>query len=251
VSIARRGNVMECVWFVHGMLEDEQCWSDLVAALAPREARAPRLPWSALDGTDWAGALPGWGYIDALARCALPRPQLIVAHSYGCNTVLEWMTRTPERQPAALVLVSPFYRARREDIDWDTLMNLAQGLEPLIAESIKTQDQRNRYNDWLLDGMVKRIRDRLGVYGWATFLQLFLRAPDLPLSRLTCPTLVVSGALDSYSQHHTNALLAERLPRGRHVCAEGAGHFIQRTHAPWLARTIAEFCAELAPPLAA
>lgn len=230
-------------WFVHGMLEDQHCWKALLDILDPAEALVPQFPWSAQNGSDWGRQAEGHAWLQHFAQAQPGKPQLMLAHSYGCNALLEYLLLNPAQQPAALVLLSPFYRAQREEIAWSTFRTLADGLEPLLAESITIQDTRGRYTGWLLEEMVTRVRDRLGVYGWAEFLKLFLRAPDLPLERLQCPVLVVSGEHDAYSVPATNQALAQRLPQGQHLGIAGAGHFPHITHAEQLAAGIAAFAA--------
>lgn len=237
-------------WFIHGMLEDEHCWKALLALLDAAGAAVPHLPWSARDGSDWGSVAESHAWIARFAQTRHEPVRLMVAHSYGCNALLEYLLLHPARQPQALVLVAPFYRASRAEISWQTFRGLAGGLEALLAESITIQDTRGRYQGWLLDEMVARVRDRLGVYGWAEFLKLFLRAPDLPLERLQCPVLVVSGEHDSYSVPATNADLARDLPQACHLTIEGAGHFPHITHAAQLAAHIRAFVACTHSPLA-
>lgn len=235
-------------WFVHGMLEDQHCWKDLVQILDPAQAALPHLPWSAQQGSDWGQLAEGYSWIAHFAQTQTELPRLMVAHSYGCNALIEYLLLHPSQQPAALVLLSPFYRTSRAEIAWETFRDLAMGLEDLLAESITIKDTRGRYHSWLLEEMVIRVRDRLGVYGWAEFLKLFLRSPDLRLEQLACPVLVVSGEHDSYSLSATNADLAQRLPHGEHLNIIGAGHFPHITHATQLAAAIQTFVDLLPSP---
>ena len=227
-------------WFVHGMLEDDRCWLDLVAALNPPLALLPHFPWSAHGASDWGRQAEGHQWIGEFAD-QQPLPGLMVAHSYGSNALLEYLLLHPAHQPEVLVLIAPFYRASRSQVEWETFLNLAHGLEPLLAESITIQDKRGRYAGWLLDNMVQHLRDRLGVYGWVEFLKLFLRAPDLDLTHLDCPTLIISGANDAYSLVQTNAELAANLPNAHHVCIPATGHFPHITHAAQVASLIQDF----------
>lgn len=232
-------------WFVHGMIEDDKCWRELAALLNQEVSLMPHFPWSAQQGSTWGSEAEAHAWIAGFASKQDEPAEVAVAHSFGCNALLEYLLLNPWQQPKALILISPFYRPSREHINWETLLDLANGLEPLIGESIAIHDARGRYTGWLRDEMVSRLRDRLGVYGWAEFLKLFLRAPDLPLQRLHCPTLVISGQNDRYCRPQTNAELAAALPSGRHVSIDGAGHFPQITHATEASRHIRAFCADV------
>lgn len=245
--LERQGSRRELgeILFVHGMLEDERTWQALADALDAQCAVQPHFPWSAKFGSHWGAEKEGPEWIAEFAGEHGRVPRIMICHSYGCNAVLEYLLRMDESAwPEVLVLICPFYRSSRADITWDTLMGLAGGLERLISESIAAQDPRNRYTGWLLDDMVKRVRDRLGVYGWAEFLKIFLRSPDLPLHRLrgaTMRTMIVSGVGDHYSSHESNALLAAAIPGAMHLRIEDGGHFVQTTHSEALAREIADF----------
>lgn len=228
-------------WFIHGMLEDEHSWKQLEQAMDCALSVRPHFPWSAKFGADWAIERGGAEWIGAFADRRAHMPRIIVCHSYGCNAMLEYLLRDGQPQPEILVLVSPFYQAARADVSWDVLTGLIGGLERLIGESIAAQDARKRYTGDLLADMVRRVRDRLGVYGWAEFLRLFLRSPDLPLHKLHSRTLVVSGAGDYYSRHERNRELAAAIPGARHLHFEDGGHFVQQTHSQALARAISDF----------
>jgi pimeloyl-ACP methyl ester carboxylesterase len=242
-ALERRGTRSELgeAWFIHGMLEDEHSWTELEQELDCALSVRPHFPWSAKFGSDWAVQQGGAEWIGAFADQRARMPRIVVCHSYGCNAMLEYLLREGQPQPEVLVLVSPFYQAARADVSWDVLTGLIAGLERLIGESIAAQDARKRYTGPLLADMVTRVRDRLGVYGWAEFLKLFLRSPDLPLHLLRSRTLVVSGKGDHYSRYERNLDLAAAIPGARHLCFDDGGHFVQKTHGGALARTIIEF----------
>lgn len=237
--VAGSGAVVRDALFVHGMLEDEHCWAALRAALDPGRATLGAFPWSARGERYWGGERDIHYWLRAFDQG--PVPELVVAHSFGANAVLEYLLANPQRQPRQLVLVAPFYRASRDDVDWDTLMHLAGGLDGLITESIALADPAGRYRGWLLADMIARLKERLGVYGWNEFLQSFLRAPLLPLEQLHCPTLLIGGEHDTYCPAPTVRQLAAALPHASAAILPGCGHFAQITHAAACGAAIRRF----------
>lgn len=224
-------------WFVHGMLEDERSWAPLQRALPRFRAAAPRLPWSALGDPYWCLDRPSVDWLRALDDTTRPPPDLVVGHSFGCNTLLEYLCEHPARQPRLLVLVSPFWRPRRDAIDWPLLRGMVQDIDGLIQESIALSDPSGRYAGSRGLAVARRLQDRLGVYGWTEFLKAFLRSPDLPIQRLRCRTLVVGGHHDSHVPVLSLEQLARALPAASLLLEDG-GHFAQITHAAAMARQI-------------
>ena len=232
---------MHGAWFIHGMLEDERNWSALIECLGIGDARVERFPWSAQSGQYWGVGVDCKHWIDRIDQRDRAPPGMMVAHSYGCNVLLEYLLAQPDRQPEVLVLVSPFFRESKDDVTWATLQQLIDGLEGLIAESIQFSDRGHRYSGELLEDIITRIRDRLGVYGWVQFLQLFLNAPNLELHKLRSRTLVVSGDRDGYCPVDSLILLGQRISDSAvHIIPSG-GHFAQLTHARQVADEICRF----------
>jgi pimeloyl-ACP methyl ester carboxylesterase len=227
-------------WFIHGMLEDERTWLRLESQVDAAVSLRPHFPWSSRNGQTWGREASGSEWIGRFVAAQPARPDIVVCHSYGCNAVLDHLVWHQDHQPDVLVLVAPFYAACRDEIRWSKLMDLADGLEQLIAESIKVQDPAGRYRGELLKDITAKIRDRLGVYGWFEFLSLYLASPDLPLERLRCPTLIVSGRDDRYSPSDACDRLAAALPHAEHVVLD-ANHFLQETHSSELAAAIRRF----------
>lgn len=232
------------LWFVHGMLEDQNTWTSLIDRLDPGSACIPHFPWSARGGSAWGREASASRWFDAFRSARSSRPTAIVCHSFGCSAVLEHLLLDNGPQPDVLVLIAPFYCRAREEVTWARFEALVGGLERLIADSISVQDPRGRYSGWLGQEMALKVRDRLGVYGWFEFLASFLRTPDLPLSRLTARTLVISGERDVYSTRGDAGRLVEDLPNAQHLVVADSGHFLHQTHGDEIAKAIADFIFE-------
>lgn len=225
-------------WFIHGMLEDEHSWTPLLEQLQLPQPLAPRFPWSAQDEPYWGLQKPCADWLrDGNFAGAAP-PNLIVAHSFGCSVAMEYLCEHPNKQPDLLVLVSPFWRARREAIDWPLLRHMIAGIDDLIGDSVRLADKTGRYAGARGRIVAERLRERLGVYGWVEFLKAFMRSPDLPLDRLACRTLVVAGRHDCHIPIESLDQLAMSLPSASLHVFEDGGHFTHITHAARLSSLI-------------
>lgn len=231
-------------WFVHGMLETESSWLPLIKSLDPETAETPEFPWSAQSNEDWTEGCESRNLVRAFIDKQKQVADVLIGHSYGCNALLELLGEAGIHQPKALVLFCPFYAEDRSKFTWDYFTTLADGLEELIRDSLKSQDHRGRYNGWLLESMTGKIKDRLGFLGWFEFVKMYVRSSSLNLDAITCPTLIISGNADKYSEVATHALLASRMPNATHLVFDG-GHFVHMTHADEAALAITNFLKRL------
>lgn len=217
------------ILYIHGMLEDETMWQLLSTQLNKHNAILPRLPWSAQNDEFWGAKGSGDIWLDYLQQNLDTEPDVIIAHSYGCNAVLKYLLEHNVKQPKYLILLTPFYCSNKSDVTWDDFMNKAVGLKTLIRESISIADINNRYCGELLEEMSIRVRDRLGVFGWTEFLNLYLQSPYLNLNEIKSETLIISGRKDSHCPVEDNEVLSRKINSCKHLVLEETGHFPLQT----------------------
>ena len=105
----------------------------------------------------------------------------------------------------------------------------------------KWQTYAVRYKGQLLEDMIAKVRERLGVFGWVEFLKLFLQAPVLPLDGLKSRTLVISGAHDQHCPVEQSEYLSQAIPDSCHHIIHDAGHFAIQSHGETVADVIQTF----------
>jgi pimeloyl-ACP methyl ester carboxylesterase len=59
--------------------------------------------------------------------------------------------------------------------------------------------------------------------------------------RITCPTLLITGAHDLFAPPLLLQQLAARIPHAETRVVEGVGHDVQNSHPNWLAHTILDW----------
>ena len=117
--------------------------------------------------------------LGAAARPA--EPDVFLAHSFAANVLLDLLVARGTAGCRGLVLLSPFYRPSPRAFDWATFSHYLNDFDDLIRAGILAQ--RGAAPDGaLLDGMVDKVRSRIGPYGWLRFFELFTRTPFLDLS---------------------------------------------------------------------
>ena len=126
----------------------------------------------------------------------------------------------------AVVLVSPFYRARAEEFDWDTISYYLNDFHLFLAGGIAARRRSRPLDPELLTGMSEKVRDRIGPYGWLRFFELFSRTPLLDLDALRVPCVVAGGEHDNASFPADCRALAAALPDARVEILPGCGHHL-------------------------
>jgi 2-hydroxy-6-oxonona-2,4-dienedioate hydrolase len=159
----------------------------------------------ALNLTELAGVLHAWmNYMN------IDQPAVLVGNSMGCQTIVEFALRYPERV-ARIVLVGP-------TIDPAGRSYIAQFMrgvwhmwyEPLFFWPVLSRD-------YLIHGL-RRTLQTLG-YGLADPI-------EEKLAQVRVPGLVVRGSNDKIVSQRWAEDVAARLPDGRLVVIPGAGHVV-------------------------
>ncbi|GIF02260.1 alpha/beta fold hydrolase [Paractinoplanes rishiriensis] len=238
------------ILLLHGLGGSRSAWAPLAGHAAGRlELWEAELPWTATGDPAWSYRADPGEALTGVLRAVPGGADVVVAHSFAANLLLEQVSRATVPMPGALVLISPFYRPDPADFGWTTIESYLHGLLDIVEEGLRVSapvplDERIRR------GMARRVRDRIGPYGWMRFFDAYLRTPLLDLRDLTLPTLVVVGADDRAATTQDATALAKTLPLGRLEILPGCGHYPMIEKPGPVAELISEFVAAAAPALA-
>jgi len=213
-------------------------------------------------------AIDGYGMADSLAdmaRVALdqaPDSFDLLGHSMGGRVALELFRLAPERV-RRLALVStgihPLQAGEREKRralqqgGWDNgfAALIDQWLPPMVAEA-------NRGNPAIYP-LLRRMTVEAGQAVFDAQIEALLERPPVDdlLPRIPCPTLVMTGELDTWSPPSQHREIAAAIPDAELLIVPGAGHMIQ-LEAPeavnaairaWLARPATVFEPQTETPI--
>ena len=177
-------------------------------------------------------ALPDSDSFDDIASSlvsSLPDRAVLVGMSMGGYLALEIARRAPDRV-AGLVLIGCTAAADSEKAAAQRGKVVAwarrEGIEELatsICNSLLGPASRDNAE---LRASVARMARSQGLDVFARHQAALAGRPDnsASLPAITCPVLVMAGADDTVTPPQVGRDLADRLPRGRFVEIEGAGH---------------------------
>jgi pimeloyl-ACP methyl ester carboxylesterase len=185
---------------------------------------------------------------------------VLIGQSMGGLNAFHYTTQHPERVAAlGLVDVGPEVRidgARRigdfvastAEIDSiEAFVEQAMAFNPLRDRRLLTSSVRNNLRQ-LPNGKWVRKNDtrffqQVGIEEVARRIEAYWR----DLERVTCPVLVVRGALSDVMTAEAANRFARRLPNGKLVTIENAGHTVQGDNPAGLIAALRPFLAGVAP----
>lgn len=235
----------QSVLFLHGMGGGPGSWDALSALLpAKLELWDVNLPWAITGDPRWAQEPDVRQWVSTPiehVRAATGGPDVIVAHSFAANVVLELLADTDLLTGTPTVLVSPFYRDAPEDFDWSDVVPGMEQCYAKVAEEI-VRRRGHRVSDADSEVIVRRMLEFVGAYAPLRFHETCRRIPSLHLETLTTPMLVVGGDRDEFGAHAKDVCaLAGRLPHAILAIVGDCGHFPMTERAPVLAALIDTF----------
>jgi pimeloyl-ACP methyl ester carboxylesterase len=200
-------------------------------------------------------AVDGYGTANTLqqmARIALdqaPESFDLFGHSMGGRVALEVYRLAPERV-RRLALVSTGVHSLREGevtkraalqaIGWnDGYESLIDTwLPPMVAEANRAKPD--------IYGLLRQMNLEAGQQVFDAQIHALVNRPEMEslLPQIACPTLVMTGELDTWSPPAQHAAIAAAIPNSELAIVPGAGHMIQleapdavnAAIARWLAR---------------
>lgn len=219
------------VVFIHAFPLNRRMWSPQVERLRgharviavdlPGFGRTP--PVEAASIGDFADAVAG-----ALDRLEITRA-VVAGCSMGGYVAQALAVRHPARV-AALGLANtrarsdtPEVRARREEL---VALVRRQGMALVADRQLPKLLSRRGLSHPAHVGLVREMIGEATPQGLITAAAAMAARPDMThaLPAITCPATVIAGTEDAIIPVAEAEEMAARLPRGRCVCLEGAGH---------------------------
>ncbi|MFD0025484.1 alpha/beta fold hydrolase [Streptomyces sp. NPDC058382] len=237
------------VLLLHGLAANDSVWERTLPLLADDcELWTARMPWRTEAIADWGEKPDLMGWLAEALEAVPGGPAVVVAHSMAANVLLDLLDQkyrggvdAPRRFGIrSLVLVSPFYRGRAEAFDWDTISYYLNDFHLIMEEGIRVHSG-GRFPADLQEAMGRRVRDRVGPYGWFSFFDLYLRTPTLRTDRITLPTLVLGGERDFAAPPQEGVALAGALPDAVSRVLPDCGHFPMFEAAEQFAAAVRDF----------
>jgi pimeloyl-ACP methyl ester carboxylesterase len=229
------------VLLLHGMGGGVGGWDPLDRLLAPElELWDVAMPWTTSGDVRWAYERD----VTRWAEDLLDGVDVVMAHSFAANVVLELADRLGPDWRRPLVLLAPFYRQRPEDFDWSVMNHYVEGFRRMLDDGLRLR-AGSRLDDEVRQDMAGRLCELMGPYTWLRFFDTFLRTPLLRPERLAVPTLLVGGERDPGALIGGVRQLAARVPLSRLAVLADCGHFPMAERPESLASHVNEFVTSL------
>jgi pimeloyl-ACP methyl ester carboxylesterase len=231
------------VLLMHGMGGGIGNWDPLDHLLsAEYELWDVAFPWSVSGGAAWAYDADVTRSASAAADAV--DPDVVIAHSFAANVLLELAGREGPGWERPIVLLSPFYRAVHADFEWSSIGQYVAGFRRMLDDGIRLR-AGSRIDEATRADMAGRLCELMGPYTWLRFFDTYLRTPLLRLDRIEVPVLVVGGELDQGAFPEGARTLAGRLPAAGVRILADCGHFPMIEQPEALAESINRFISSL------
>ncbi|MER5210233.1 alpha/beta fold hydrolase [Streptomyces sp. NPDC002838] len=239
------------VLLLHGLAGSTSVWRSYdELALDGVEIWEGVLPWGAEGDPRWSVHDDPADHVERALDAVPGGVDAVVVHSFTAGPALEVLARRGTgRGPRAAVVVAPFHRRSPGDFTWDDALYYLNGFHRILEEGLRI-GAGDRVPPELRAAMALRVRDRIGPYGWQQFFGAYLRSPDLDVTALRLPVLVVAGAEDFAAPPDDARALAGALPDGRLELFGDCGHFAMAEQPRRFADAVHALLTEAFPGLA-
>jgi pimeloyl-ACP methyl ester carboxylesterase len=232
----------------HGLADSASVWRSFLDRFATgAEVWTADLPWRGEGVAGWSRHTDVGAWLAAALDAVPGRPDVVVAHSFAANVLLDLLDSRPDGyRPRGVVLVAPSYAGTPAEFTWDSIPEGVRRLRETLEEGIRVRAGSRLAPD-IRAAMADRLHDAVGPYGWLRFFDLLLRTPLLRTGRLRMPCAVVAGRGDRTSPLPGCAALAAALPGAVLHVVEDAGHFPMIDQPDRFAAVVDRFVAGLPP----
>ncbi|MEU3465591.1 alpha/beta hydrolase [Streptomyces sp. NPDC006733] len=186
--------------FVHGLEDVWSSWEPLNESLGGRFRGYPLdLPWRTGGTYRWRSRSTAAQWIEAGLNLVPEPVSVLVAHSLGANSVLQWLAAGAIPKFDALVLISPFYWPPSRPVDWKAFDAFREDFSAVMAAGLRTRlgPRAQTMEPDVFDGMLRKMLDGMGPQAFLALFEQYSAAADLPLAHLDIPTLVISSPQDA------------------------------------------------------
>jgi pimeloyl-ACP methyl ester carboxylesterase len=207
------------LFLLSGLLCDESVWNEVRAALDGLAEVRPM-------------AFPGYDSISAMAASVLaaaPERFAVAGHSMGGRVALEIVAQAPNRVDKLALLDTGVHGRRPGEAEKrQELVDLAysEGMAAVAARWLPPMVGPTGLEDRaLMDRLTAMVRQQTPD-SFAGQIRALLNRPEAEagLSRISCPTLLLSGRYDSWSPLSQHEDMAKHIPNNRLVAVEDSGH---------------------------
>lgn len=215
------------VAFAHGLEDSWESWLPLAQHLRPDcRAVAFDLPWSPGNDYRWRRRSSAAWLGDELDRLGR-RPDLLVAHSYGANALLELLCAGYPRLPDRVALICPLYRPPDVGITWRVFERARSAFERHIYDSLRSRlgPRLAVLDPEVVDLMIAKAVDRIGPSGFLAVFEQFSNSATLALSRIRAEVLVLAGGADPTLSPAAASTLAAGIAGARLTVDDDFDHF--------------------------
>jgi pimeloyl-ACP methyl ester carboxylesterase len=211
------------VLLLPGLICDARIWAPQATALSARGFAA-----HAIDGygeADSLGAMAQAVLADAPERFAL------AGHSMGGRVALEVFRKAPERIERLALISTGTHLPRDGEAEgrFRTLsLGVEQGMEALVYDWLTPMVwEPNRSKPGLMDYLTRMCLD-MGLDCYERQIRALLARPEVDslLGAIACPTLVATGAHDSWASPAQHEEIAAAIPGAQLSIIADAGHMV-------------------------
>lgn len=229
----------------HGLEEFWQAWLPMAQILFDDyRILAVDAPWRAQNDYSWSEVRTPSQWLAEVVDMLPAAPDVLVGHSFGSNTTLEYLA-TPFAAPVgAAVLTAPVYRAKRQEISWDLLNDSLANFRDILAAGLAVRNGDREIPSDVFEKMIDLLVERVGPNAFVNLFRLFGHAPFIPLEQIDVPVLVIAGETEQTDTGTGTQALAANLPRGRLAQLSEYNHFCEVTQADECAKLTRSFLLE-------
>ena len=215
------------VVLAHGLEDSWECWLPLAPRLDPDwRLVALDLPWRPGNDYRWRRR-PSSAWL-AAGLSTLERPaDLVLAHSFGANAMLELMCAGSPYRPGQAVLICPLYRPPDVPVTWSVFDRARRAFERHIHDSLRSRLGRRTavLPPDVVESMIAKAIDRVGPSGFLAVFEQFSSSAVLGLDAVDSAVLVLAGGADPTLSPDAAGALAARIPGARLVIGPDYDHF--------------------------
>ncbi|MBM0236883.1 alpha/beta hydrolase [Micromonospora sp. ATA32] len=215
------------VAFAHGLEDSWESWLPLAQRLRPGcRAVAFDLPWRPGNDYRWRRR-PSAAWLGAELDLLERRPDLMVAHSYGANALLEMLCAQDPRLPDRVVLICPLYRPPDVGVTWSVFERARRAFERHIHDSLRSRlgPRLALLDSDVVDLMIAKAVDRIGPSGFLAVFDQFSSSASLALSQIRAQVLVLAGGADPTLSPAAASTLAGGITGARLTVDDDFDHF--------------------------
>jgi pimeloyl-ACP methyl ester carboxylesterase len=233
----------------HGLEDSWGSWQPLAREFDPSwRIVALDLPWRPGNDYRWRRR-PSSAWLGESLELVDRRPDLVIAHSYGANALLELLSAGDPRAGHAAALICPLYRPPDVEATWKIFDLSRCAFEKHIQDSLMARlaGRVERIGSDVVETMIAKAIDRVGPSGFLAVFDQFVSSASVPVDQITASVLVLAGGADPTLSPRAAASLAKRIPHASLLIDDEYDHFCYARRPAEVAERIARFAGSLAP----